>query len=973
MVINNYNLRGCSTKGCTCAQQLALRLRKAIYNNYSLSGMSMALVSNVGVIISTVIFLLGFTSTRAHHIEINITVPTFEVETEDAYVCVSALLPPHPHKLIGVIPHAQQEVVHHILLYGCSEPHLVPKTAGQMEAWRCDMKPVCNGPSTIFYGWGRNAPDLRLPEGVGYSVGENTGIKYIVAQVHYLAVRPPDDHSGVTLVLKPHAVPYAAGMLSYASYFQIPPGQPSHLVENSCCFKAHQPLTMFAVRVHTHVLGRQVYLTREAWNHSGTELLYTRDPQLPQSFVPSTRHVFWPGDRLTVTCDFDSTNRSTVTVAGSTHKDEMCNMYIMVYGKTPYLSMCSDSTAPDGTVLALPGEAAAGAGAGAGAGAADGRETNGGGEGKTGQGRRRRRQQEGGEDEEGDYFFGGGGGDDGGGGGSSGGGGGTGTGIQLVVDPRGRFGDATSVTTGPDGSIWVLYRASGVWQGDTFDSANRITRSRPVPEAVVVRLDPDNGTVLARWGAATFYLPHMISTDADGNVWVVDVGRHQVLKFTPEGQLLLAMGTELTPGSGPNQFCKPTQVAVLRDGSFLVADGYCNDRVVWFDAEGRYKAESVAIPPVVHSVLVDECEGLVYVASREAGQAWALGFGPYGEQLVLMWSEGQDARLVNVRFPQQFWNLPGTARLSPHDFQLGGAPMQLAGAGDRMYAVYLASVGAACDQNCGPLRKFVVVPPGVALPEAKDLPTISHVTDIHPGDAELLPGGTAVSEQPHHLELPPQEREVGVSNAADGGAEGVVEAGGGAEGGGAMVADDYDEELEEDVVAAEDYQEEEEEKEEAQLKATEGQPHHQQVPAAPLEKERFEVLVQDKKVVERSTSISGWGLVLLAILVVLLAYSVLRFSKISLSAYLQEDSQAAGAPATAPPAGGGAGGGLLAAGGWRKTAGVWAAAAEGLWSRIGAARGGIGGPRAAKSGGGGAAGREVEAARDRERLLKSEP
>lgn len=54
----------------------------------------------------------------SHSIEVNITVPPFKVDQDDAYICVSALLPPHPHKLVGIIPHAKQEVVHHILLYG---------------------------------------------------------------------------------------------------------------------------------------------------------------------------------------------------------------------------------------------------------------------------------------------------------------------------------------------------------------------------------------------------------------------------------------------------------------------------------------------------------------------------------------------------------------------------------------------------------------------------------------------------------------------------------------------------------------------------------------------------------------------------------------------------------------------------------------------------------------------------------------
>ncbi len=46
-----------------------------------------------------------------------------------------------------------------------------------------------------------------------------------------------------------------------------------------------------------------------SWSRAGTEELVSRDPQLPQSFVPTTRHTIWPGDRLTVTCLFDSSSK----------------------------------------------------------------------------------------------------------------------------------------------------------------------------------------------------------------------------------------------------------------------------------------------------------------------------------------------------------------------------------------------------------------------------------------------------------------------------------------------------------------------------------------------------------------------------------------------------------------------------------------------------------------------------------------
>lgn len=65
--------------------------------------------------------------------------------------------------------------------------------------------------------------------------------------------------------------------------------------------------------------------------------------------------------------------------------------------------------------------------------------------------------------------------------------------------------------------------------------------------------------MLRRWGAGLFWLPHMISVGRDGSVWVTDVGRHQALKFTPQGELLATIGTEGEPGAGKDRLCKPTQ------------------------------------------------------------------------------------------------------------------------------------------------------------------------------------------------------------------------------------------------------------------------------------------------------------------------------------------------------------------------------------------------------------------------------
>lgn len=83
-------------------------------------------------------------------------------------------------------------------------------------------------------------------------------------------------------------------------------------------------------------------------------------------------------------------------------------------------------------------------------------------------------------------------------------------------------------------------------------------------------------------------MPHGLTIDGDGNVWVTDVALHQVFKFGPKGQmLLLTLGVKFEPGNDDKHFCKPTSVAVLDNGDFFVADGYCNSRVIKYTRTGE--------------------------------------------------------------------------------------------------------------------------------------------------------------------------------------------------------------------------------------------------------------------------------------------------------------------------------------------------------------------------------------------------
>ena len=50
----------------------------------------------------------------------------------------------------------------------------------------------------------------------------------------------------------------------------------------------------------------------------------------------------------------------------------------------------------------------------------------------------------------------------------------------------------------------------------------------------------------------------------------------------------LVLGEAFVPGSDEKHFCQPTSVAVSEaTGTFFVADGYCNSRILKFNKDGK--------------------------------------------------------------------------------------------------------------------------------------------------------------------------------------------------------------------------------------------------------------------------------------------------------------------------------------------------------------------------------------------------
>jgi len=113
--------------------------------------------------------------------------------------------------------------------------------------------------------------------------------------------------------------------------------------------------------------------------------------------------------------------------------------------------------------------------------------------------------------------------------------------------------------------------------------------------------------------------------DPERHVWIVDLG-HQILKFTNDGKkLVMRLGEKDKPAWDKTHFNMPSSLAFLPDGSFYVADGYVNARIVKFDKDGNYISEfgSKGSGPgqfdLVHSIAVDK-QGRIYAADRRNGR-----------------------------------------------------------------------------------------------------------------------------------------------------------------------------------------------------------------------------------------------------------------------------------------------------------------------------------------------------------------
>ncbi len=198
-------------------------------------------------------------------------------------------------------------------------------------------------------------------------------------------------------------------------------------------------------------------------------------------------------------------------------------------------------------------------------------------------------------------------------------------GVHWGQLPNGRvFGAPIGLDRGRDGTIWVFDNC-------TVAGAPACANS---PLDPILQFDKA-GQLLKSFGKGLTAGPHKIKLDGEGNVWITDIGGqghgkgHEVMKFSPDGKLLMRLGKPGIAGQGLDQFDQPTDVAIADNGDFFVSDGQSgagtasgNARILKFDKNGKFiktwgrKGMGPGEFDVVHALALDS-RGRLFVADRQ--------------------------------------------------------------------------------------------------------------------------------------------------------------------------------------------------------------------------------------------------------------------------------------------------------------------------------------------------------------------
>jgi len=232
------------------------------------------------------------------------------------------------------------------------------------------------------------------------------------------------------------------------------------------------------------------------------------------------------------------------------------------------------------------------------------------------------------------------------------------------------FGEVSGVAVNSKGHVYALSR--GNTSGPAYAAAAAQLLEFDGKGAFVGEM----GKNLYAWSFA-----HTVKVDPQDNIWVTDKGSDMVIKFDPQGRVLMVFGRKQEASdeeTGPLKHPKPplpaedgrfrqvTDVAWDKDGNTFISDGYINSRVAKVDKDGNWlkswgeRGKGPGQFNTPHSIATD-AKGNVYVADRGNHRIQVFdGDGKFLRQIVIDVPVPADARPAIGKIPDEAMMAGGT-------------------------------------------------------------------------------------------------------------------------------------------------------------------------------------------------------------------------------------------------------------------------------------------------------------------------
>ncbi|XP_012543741.1 MOXD1 homolog 1 [Monomorium pharaonis] len=290
----------------------------------------------------------------------------FEVEnTDTVYWCkiFKATSLKKKHHMIGYTPlveKANEDLVHHIILYECASTEPILGEHARITGTRCyspTMPRAWDSCLQPVLAWARGSKGEWMPEHVGIPIAENGENSYYMLEVHYNnpTMKRVIDSSGIRLHLTSQLRPQEAGILvagvAVSPLHLVPPQRKEYATAGYCtphCTNTMLPengINVVSVVLHSHLAGRRLTLKHIRRGKELPRIVQDNhfDFDYQQSHTLEKEVKILPGDELIAECIYGTLDRKKPTLGGYAASQEMCLAFVMHYPRTP-LAACYSMT-----------------------------------------------------------------------------------------------------------------------------------------------------------------------------------------------------------------------------------------------------------------------------------------------------------------------------------------------------------------------------------------------------------------------------------------------------------------------------------------------------------------------------------------------------------------------------------------------------------------------------------------------------